>query len=84
MSQLLICNVYLFSLSNMKKISNFLQFSSGNVVTGVTFILALHQWGKFSKGQEIIWLKMLCKTNIGLAELMNNETIKEWIHLFHF
>ena len=54
MSQLFICNVYLFSLSNMKKISIVLQFSSGNVMTGVTFVLALHQWGKFSRGKNYL------------------------------
>ena len=56
---LLIHSVHPFSLSNMKKISIFLQFSFGNVVTGVTFILALCQWGKFSRGKNCLIEKVI-------------------------
>ena len=38
----------------MKKTSIILQFSSGNLVTGVTYILALCQWGKFTRGKNCL------------------------------
>ena len=50
----LIYSVHLFSLLNMKKISIFLQFSSGNIMIGVSFILSLCQWGRFSRGKNCL------------------------------
>ena len=71
MNQLLIHSAHLFSLSNMKKISIFLRFLFGNMVGGVSFILALYQWRKFSRG-KIVQLKMLYENQTGLAKLMSN------------
>ena len=75
--------VHLFSLSNMKKTSIFLQFSSGNLVTGLSFILALCQWGKFTRGRIVKW-KMLYKTNIRLAKLVSSGNLKSGYAFFIF
>ena len=48
---------------------------------GVCFVLPLCQGGKFLRGEE---LKMLYKTNIGLAELMSCENLKSRHTFFIF
>ena len=67
-------SVHPFSLSNMKKILIFLQLSFWNVVTGVNFILALCQWGKFLHHRNgLIENVMQNKHRAGKADEQGNK-----------
>ena len=80
---LLIHSVHLFSLLNMKKISIYLQLSFGNAVTGVTFILALCQWGKFSRGKNCLIENVIQnKHRAGKADEQWNKQKVD--NLYHF